>query len=117
LGSGEVITVPAVTLDEFIAAGGPPPQLVEIDVEGGEYQVLRGGANLFASQRPLIIAEVHLQQAAEEISAWLDEHRYGSQWNIPPEGFPRRLFAWPIEYDGAARMQQSADVTHAFALE
>jgi FkbM family methyltransferase len=108
LGSGEVINVPAVTLDDFVAAGGPLPQLVKIDVEGGEYQVLRGGASLFASQRPLIIAEVHHQHAAEQISAWLDEYQYCSQWNRPQEGFPRRLFAWPTEYDGAAWMQNSA---------
>jgi FkbM family methyltransferase len=107
-GGGEVIKVPTVTLDDFIAAGGPLPQLVKIDVEGGEYQVLRGGANLFASQKPLIIAEIHHQQAAEQISTWLDEYQYSSQWNTPAEGFPRYLFAWPTEYDGAAWMQNSA---------
>jgi FkbM family methyltransferase len=106
LGSGEVVNVPAVTLDDFVAAGGPLPQLVKIDVEGGEYQVLRGGSSLFASQRPLIIAEVHHLQAAEQISAWLDEYRYCSQWNSPPEGFPRRLFAWPTAFDGAHWMQK-----------
>jgi len=109
LGNGEVINVAAVTLDEFVAAGGPLPQLVKIDVEGGEYQVLRGGASLFANQRPLIIAEVHHQQAAEQISAWTEEYQYCSRWNIPYEGFPRCLFAWPTEYDGAAWMQHSAD--------
>jgi FkbM family methyltransferase len=107
LASGEIINVPAVTLDHFVATGGPLPQLVKIDVEGGEYQVLRGGANLFASQKPLIIAEVHHQQAAEQISAWLDEYQYRSQWNIPKEGFPRRLFAWPTEHDGAAWTRDS----------
>ena len=104
LGSGEVINVPAVTLDDFVAAGGPVPHLVKIDVEGGEYHVLRGGAGLFAGQKPLIIAEVHLLQAAEQISAWLDEYGYRSHWEIPRAGFPRRLFAWPSEYDGAAWM-------------
>src|SRR5262249_13738358 len=104
LGTGEIITVRAITLDDFIASGGPVPHLVKIDVEGGEYQVLRGGARLFASQKPLIIAEVHHQQAADQISAWLDEYRYCSHWEIPREGFPRRLFAWPPEYDGAAWM-------------
>jgi FkbM family methyltransferase len=108
VGGGEVIKVPTVTLDDFIAAGGPLPQLVKIDVEGGEYQVLRGGANLFASRKPLIIAEIHHQQAAEQISTWLDEYQYSSQWNTPAEGFPRYLFAWPTEYDGAAWMQNSA---------
>jgi len=104
LGTGEVINVQVVALDDFVAAGGPVPHLVKIDVEGGEYQVLRGGASLFASQKPLIIAEVHHLQAAALISAWLDEYRYCSHWEIPREGFPRRLFAWPPEYDGAAWM-------------
>jgi FkbM family methyltransferase len=117
LGNGEAIRVPAVTLDDFVRAGGPLPQLVKIDVEGGEYQVLLGGKNLFASQKPLIVAEVHHQQAAEQISAWLSENEYCSQWRRPytgvpphravsgpPEGFPQRLFAWPPEYDGATWM-------------
>ena len=43
LGSGHLIDVPAVTLDDFVANGGPAPQLVKIDVEVGEYDVLRGG--------------------------------------------------------------------------
>jgi FkbM family methyltransferase len=107
IGGGEVIQVPAVTLDDFIAGGRPVPQLVKIDVEGGEYQVLRGGANLFASQKPLIVAEVHHQQAAEQISSWLEEYLYCSQWNGPSEGFPRHLFAWPSGYDGARWMQRS----------
>ncbi|HXM22036.1 MAG TPA: FkbM family methyltransferase [Terriglobales bacterium] len=107
-GTGEIISVPAVTLDDFIAAGGPVPQLVKIDVEGGEYEVLRGGTNLFASQRPLIIAEVHHQQAAELIGVWLGQYQYCAQWNIPRENFPRCMFAWPTEYDGATWMQKSA---------
>jgi FkbM family methyltransferase len=116
LGSGEIINVPVRTLDDFVAGGGPVPQLVKIDVEGGEYEVLCGGQNLFATNRPLIIAEVHHQQAATQISARLNDHRYCSQWKSPhtdmpshresdtPEGFPQRLFAWPSEYDGAAWM-------------
>jgi FkbM family methyltransferase len=104
LATGEIIAVPAITLDDFVAAVGPPPQLIKVDVEGGEYEVLRGGAKLFATQRPLIIAEVHHQQAAEQISAWLGAYQYRAHWNIPGEKFPRRLFAWPTEKDGKAWM-------------
>ena len=50
LARGEIINVPAITLDDFVAAGGPPPQMVKIDVEGGEYEVLRGTTALFATQ-------------------------------------------------------------------
>jgi FkbM family methyltransferase len=98
LADGEMIQVPVITLDDFVAAGAPPPQLIKIDVEGGEYEVLRGGAHLFAKQRPLIIAEVHHQQAAEQIHAWLEEFRYAAEWKIPKENFPRCLIARPIEW-------------------
>jgi FkbM family methyltransferase len=102
LGDGEIISVPVTTLDDFVAAGGPVPQLVKIDVEGGEYEVLRGGATLFANQRPPLLVEVHHQQAADKIGAWLNEFRYSAEWRIPTEKFPRYLIAWPIEHAAPA---------------
>jgi FkbM family methyltransferase len=105
LGDGEIVSVPAITLDDFIATGEPPPQLAKIDVEGGEYEVLRGGARLFTAQRPFIIVEVHHRQAAEMIEAWLDQYQYCGNWEIPEEKFPRRLCAWPSEQDGESWMR------------
>lgn len=102
LGNGEIISVPVTTLDDFVAGGGPLPQLIKIDVEGAEYEVLRGGARLFAKQRPLIIVEVHRQQAADSISTWLEEFRYAAEWRIPKENFPRCLIAWPVEHAAPA---------------
>jgi FkbM family methyltransferase len=102
LGSGEMISVPVTTLDDFVAGGGPVPRLIKIDVEGGEYEVLRGGTTLFALQRPLIIVEVHHQEAADKISAWLEEFHYSPEWRIPAEKYPRCLIAWPIEQPAPA---------------
>lgn len=107
LASGELIDVPAITLDDFIAAGGPRPQLVKIDVEGGEHEVLRGGSTLFAKHRPLVIAEIHHQQADAQIRSWLTELEYFAHWVIPPESFPCCLFAWPREFNGADWMRRS----------
>jgi len=104
LGSGPLIEVPAVTLDDFVAKGGPLPHLVKIDVEGGEYDVLRGGDRLFSTQRPLIAAEVHHKQAANRIGPWLIEHQYSSRWIAPVEKFPCCLFAWPETYKGSVWM-------------
>jgi FkbM family methyltransferase len=115
LGSGEIISVPAITLDDFIEAGAPSPQLIKIDVEGGEYEVLRGAERLFTVQRPFIIVEVHHQQATDLITAWLDEYKYCSNWEIPKEDFPRRLFAWPAEQDGATWMRVRLGPTSEFS--
>jgi FkbM family methyltransferase len=108
LGNGDLISVPATTLDDFVAAGGLPPQLIKIDVEGGEYEVLRGAASLFAIHRPFLIVEVHHQQAAEDIAAWLVPLRYSAEWRIPKENFPRCLIAWPVEHIPPALFRSEA---------
>ena len=97
LGDGITLTVPATTLDAFIASNGPIPELVKIDVEGGEYEVLRGGEMLFKRERPRILVEVHHADAFERISVWMEKSHYSAQWNIPKAGFPRMLYAWPSE--------------------
>ena len=102
-----MIKVPAIALDDSIAGGGPVPQLVKIDVEGGEYEVLRGGTKLFEKYRPIMVVEVHHEQAASQIGPWLTRLRYASRWVVPIERFPSYLFAWPEEYDGAAWMRRS----------
>lgn len=107
LGTGELIKVPAIALDDFVANGGPAPHLVKVDVEGGEYEVLRGGTNLFTKHRPLLIAEVHHYQADKQIRAWLIEHKYGSRWIVPAEQFPCCLFAWPEDCKGAFGWRQA----------
>lgn len=104
LGTGEVIQVEAVTLDDFIAAGGLIPQLIKIDVEGGEYEVLRGGERLFSVQRPLIVVEIHRKQAADQIQQWLVVHQYRSRCIRPPEEYPCCLLAWPESLEEGDRM-------------
>lgn len=108
LATGELVDVPATTLDNFIDGGGPIPQLVKIDVEGGESEVLLGGESLFRRHRPLIIAEIHHRQAADWIGTWLKEHEYLGRWVIPSEQFPCCLFAWPEGYKGSAWMWSNA---------
>lgn len=104
LGSAELIDVPAVTLDGVMASGAPCPQLVKVDVEGGEYEVLLGATHLFSSRRPLLVAEVHHSQAFEQIGRWLEEYRYYAKWT--ESAGPRQLLAWPAEYDGQSWMER-----------
>ena len=73
--------------------GNPPPQLMKIDVEGGETAVLAGAERLLAEHQPLIICEVHHAEAARWIEEWLPARGYHMNWMIPAEQFPRRLVA------------------------
>lgn len=95
LAAGEQILVRSISLDEFIADGNPAPQLIKVDVEGGEALILAGAENLIIRGKPLIICEVHHQAAALWLEQWLPERGYCLEWTIPPEGFPRRLVAQP----------------------
>jgi hypothetical protein len=101
LAGGTAIRTPSISLDDFIASNGPVPQLVKIDVEGGEYEVLRGGSNLFGRHRPLLIVEVHHRDALRQITRWLEAVRYCASWKIPEEEFPRLLLARPADPGGA----------------
>lgn len=93
LASGERILVPCTSLDDFIAQGNPVPQLLKIDVEGGECAVLAGAETLVTKGKPLIICEVHHADAARWIERWLSGRGYRQDWMIPPEQFPRHLVA------------------------
>ena len=52
------ITVEATTLDSLFE-GLPPPDLVKIDIEGGEYRALRGAEGLLRGGRTRFMVEVH----------------------------------------------------------
>jgi FkbM family methyltransferase len=97
LGAGELIHVPVVSLDDFIAASGLVPQLIKIDVEGGEAEVLRGGETLFTTHRPLLIVEAHTLQALAQVRIWLEQHAYTVREEDHDYPVPVCLLAWPRE--------------------
>lgn len=56
----EKTTVEATTIDAVTANGNFVPKIIKIDVEGGEYHVLKGGATLLSQHKPVIAME-HLE--------------------------------------------------------
>ena len=55
-----LVTVPVTTIDLEIASGQPVPDLIKVDVEGMEYQVLRGMFELLGtSKKPWLYFELH----------------------------------------------------------
>jgi len=61
----ETITVPGVALDDFVFRdGNPPPQVIKMDIEGGEVLALRGMTQLLLESRPFLFLELHGPGAA-----------------------------------------------------
>ena len=53
-----VITVEAVSLDQFVAAN-PAPDFLKCDVEGAEVAVFQGATNVLLKKRPVLLVEMH----------------------------------------------------------
>jgi FkbM family methyltransferase len=52
------ITVPAITLDDYVKSGHNPPTIMKIDVEGAESLVLKGAKNTLIQNNPILIVEI-----------------------------------------------------------
>jgi FkbM family methyltransferase len=73
---GEV-TVPGVILDEFVYQdGNPPPQVVKVDIEGGEVLALPSMRRILTEARPVVLLELHGPQAARVAWEVFMECRY-----------------------------------------
>ena len=65
VGTHEVETL---TLDELVfARGAPPPQVVKMDIEGAEGLALAGARRLLGEVAPLLLIEVHGEEAARAV--------------------------------------------------
>jgi FkbM family methyltransferase len=95
LADAETRLVPGISLDDFIRKGNSVPDVVKIDVEGGECEVLKGGEQLFSQSSATLLCEVHHEQATRWITGWLTAKGYVAEWRVPKESYPRLLLAWP----------------------
>jgi hypothetical protein len=66
-----------VSLDTLLADGQlDPPDVIKLDVEGAEYEALRGGRDLLEAHRPLLFLDTHGRKAHHFTVALLDELGY-----------------------------------------
>jgi len=62
------IEVPGITLDDFVYHQGQPvPQVIKIDIEGGEVLALPGMQRLLVEKHPLLFIEMHGYEAAKVV--------------------------------------------------
>jgi FkbM family methyltransferase len=84
----ETITVDGVSLDGYVyESGNPPPQVIKMDIEGGEVLALPGMERLLDEVRPVLLIELHGHEAAE--IAWSTLSEAGYQLHKMAPGFPR----------------------------
>jgi FkbM family methyltransferase len=95
LATGPTQSVIATSLDDFVAAGNPAPNIIKVDVEGAEAQVLSGAQSILNSVRPIVFVEVHGPSEFEAVMQVFEHRCYSVDWVIPKEGYPRHCFAIP----------------------
>ncbi len=93
----EAIEVECLSLDDFVFARcNPPPDLVKIDIEGGEGKVLLGMARLLSEHPSILLVELHGPEAAAAVLRTLQDRPYRLhhlQAGYPPLD-PARFLPW-----------------------
>ena len=84
----EILRVPALSLDDFIyQQGNSPPDLVKMDIEGGELLCLPGMSRTLEEARPIVFLEMHGEKAAAR--AWETFSSAGYQLYRMGKNYPR----------------------------
>jgi len=62
------LEVPSVSLDDFVyRMGNPGPDVIKMDIEGGEGQALTGMQRLLKECAPVLLIELHGEEAARQV--------------------------------------------------
>jgi FkbM family methyltransferase len=78
------VTIPGISLDEFVyGQGNPPPQVVKMDIEGGEGMALKGMRRVLAEARPLMLMELHGPESSRVAWETLTVAGYEICWMRP----------------------------------
>jgi hypothetical protein len=88
-GKEDLISVFASTLEDEVSRYGAP-NLIKMDIEGGEYNALAGGASILRNHRPLIVSE---------LNAWSKDQLNGPERAVQTTRYLTRLdySLWDLE--------------------
>lgn len=112
LAYGSTLEVAGISLDEFVyGQGQPAPQVIKLDIEGGEVLALPGMRRVLREARPVLLVELHGNESAQ--AAWRELKEAGYRLarlekGLPPIGsveeldWKAYLVASPEEGEGGA---------------
>lgn len=92
----EADAFPQVRIDDIVAAGFPPPTVISFDVEGSEWQVLRGAEQTLRDHRPTLFASIHPEFMFHQ---WGEYSRNFRDWVIDL-GYEETLLDYSHELHG-----------------
>lgn len=83
----EAANYPQIRIDDAVAAGAHPPDIITCDVEGSEFQVLRGAQDTIDRFKPLLFPSIHPEMLAlfwgewsRELRDWIIRRGYQETW-------------------------------------
>lgn len=103
-------------LDDLVGRGEiPAPNLIKVDVDGGEMEVLSGAARTLQVHRPLVVLETHSRELEDACVAFLQSFHYSvrivknARWRLLwPELRPIDHNRWLVATPGGVRVSAAA---------
>jgi FkbM family methyltransferase len=82
------ITVPGLALDAFVYdENHPAPDIIKMDIEGGEGSALAGMPRLLEEKRPILLIELHGEKAARQV--WNNLRQRNFSLHQMKRGYPK----------------------------
>lgn len=73
----ETITVPKDTIDNLVENNYiPAPSFIKMDVDGGEYLILKGAKRTIEKYKPIFVIETHSQELLDNCLNFLKRRKY-----------------------------------------
>ena len=113
-GKLQIIEIGVETLDSLVAAHAAKPNVIKMDIEGGEARALEGASRIIAECRPVVVSEV-TGDGGPKVLAWLAWNGY-RMWDlesgrpVTADEHPFMIVAIPEEALDGARARRILDV-------
>ncbi|MEJ7638766.1 MAG: FkbM family methyltransferase [Singulisphaera sp.] len=119
VGTGKVQVIPTdvETIDDLVAAHAVTPNVMKMDIEGGEARALEGASRTVAECRPIVVSELTGERGPEAAS-WLASHG-DRRWDLEsgrvatPAEHPFMVVAIAEEAVDCARARRVLDALHS----